>query len=41
MGKGLIFMLIAISVLIIRNKYGDFPASVYGIIAMWIMGRNS
>ena len=37
--KGVIFFLIALSVLMIRSEYGDLPASLYGIFMGWTLGR--
>ena len=33
--KGVIFFLLALSVLMIRSEYGDLPASLYGIFMGW------
>ena len=37
--KGVIFFLLALSVLMIRSEYGDLPASLYGIFMGWTLGR--
>ena len=37
--KGVIFFLLALSVLMIRSEYGDLPASLYGVFMGWTLGR--